>query len=258
MADGASGLYHRALQCRQRQQDVMKKNLTLWAVVPIKPKGQAKSRLASVLPKSARAALFKAMLHDVLESLNACDAIDGILLVTSVRRGRALARRFNAGLFEDDGTVGLNGALDKAANHLKHKNVDRLLLLHGDLPAIRPQEIQFMLAQHRDTPGMTIAPDLAEQGTNAMIVSPPDLLAFSYGINSFQRHWKAARMLGIEPTTVRLPGTGLDIDEPADLQQLLLQEHAPHTRKMLAKINWTGSIEDPTGDGVVVERRADA
>lgn len=236
----------------------MKKNLTLWAVVPIKPKGQAKSRLAGVLPTSACAALFKAMLHDVLASLSACDAIDGVLLVTSARRGRALARKFNAGLFEDDGTVGLNGALDKAARHLQQKNVGRLLLLHGDLPAITPQEIQFMLAQHRDTPGMTIAPDLAEQGTNAMLVSPPDLLAFSYGINSFQRHWQAAQMLGIEPTVVRLPGIGLDIDEPADLRQLLLQEQAPHTKKMLAKINWPGSTENPVGDGAVVERRANA
>jgi 2-phospho-L-lactate/phosphoenolpyruvate guanylyltransferase len=39
-----------------------------------------------------------------------------------------------------------------------------------------------------------------------------------FGDDSFLPHLAAARALGIEPTIVKLPGIGLDIDQPRDLQ----------------------------------------
>jgi 2-phospho-L-lactate guanylyltransferase len=64
---------------------------------------------------------------------------------------------------------------------------------------------------------MTIVPSRDGKGTNALAVSPPDLIPFHFGDSSFEPHCAAARALGIEPRVLRLPGLGLDIDTPDDL-----------------------------------------
>jgi 2-phospho-L-lactate guanylyltransferase len=42
-----------------------------------------------------------------------------------------------------------------------------------------------------------------------------------FGDDSFLPHLASARALGIEPTIVKLPGIGLDIDQPDDALALL-------------------------------------
>jgi 2-phospho-L-lactate guanylyltransferase len=47
----------------------------IWAVVPVKDIRDAKQRLASVLAPHERAALFRAMLHDVLSALSGAEGL---------------------------------------------------------------------------------------------------------------------------------------------------------------------------------------
>jgi 2-phospho-L-lactate guanylyltransferase len=68
---------------------------------------------------------------------------------------------------------------------------------------------------------MTIVPAHDRRGSNCIAVSPPGLIPFSFGNDSFQPHLAAARGRGIEPKIVDLPGIGLDIDTPDDLRQLI-------------------------------------
>ena len=49
----------------------------------------------------------------------------------------------------------------------------------------------------------------------------------------------AARAHGIEPTIVRLPGIGLDIDHPADLRAFVAVKPRMPTRT-LALLEWFG------------------
>ena len=55
-------------------------------------------------------------------------------------------------------------------------------------------------------------------GTNCVLCSPPDVLPFAFGHDSFGPHCDAARARGITPRIVPLPGLGLDIDTPDDLR----------------------------------------
>ena len=60
--------------------------------------------------------------------------------------------------------------------------------------------------------------------------SPPLVMPLRFGDDSFLPHLAAARGLGIEPTIVELPGIGLDIDQPEDVQALLRATPAMQTR----------------------------
>jgi 2-phospho-L-lactate guanylyltransferase len=55
-----------------------------------------------------------------------------------------------------------------------------------------------------------------------------------FGDDSFFPHLAAARSAGIEPTVLKLPGIGLDIDQPDDVQAFLRAEPAMRTRAFRA------------------------
>lgn len=215
----------------------------MWAVIPIKPQGQSKSRLTSVFSGAALTRLFEAMLEDVLTTLRQSAAIEQILLVTSQQRGGRLARAFATELLEDTGAQGLNGAVQAAANHLCRQQVNDMLVLHGDIPLISTATINQICAQHQPSPSLTLAPDLANEGTNGMLASPPDLIPFSYGIGSLQKHIQAAVAKNVQPGIVNLPDIALDIDQPADLEQLAAHSGAAKTKHVLAEISTQSSIE---------------
>ena len=92
-----------------------------------------------------------------------------------------------------------------------------MLTLPGDIPLVTPAEIGRLIAAHRPAPSFTIAPSHDEQGSNAILLSPPDAVPLRFGEDSFFPHLAAAEARGIAPTIVHLPGIAFDIDNPADL-----------------------------------------
>ena len=64
---------------------------------------------------------------------------------------------------------------------------------------------------------MTLVPSHDSNGTNALLLAPPDAIAPCFGPGSFcstcRRPWRAR----IDVHVLHLPGLALDIDEPRDL-----------------------------------------
>ena len=92
-----------------------------------------------------------------------------------------------------------------------------------------------MLAAHGrasdGAPGVTLVPSHDRRGTNCVLCSPPDVLPFAFGHDSFEPHCEAARAQGIAPRIIALPGLGLDIDTPDDLRAFMARPAAgPHPR----------------------------
>lgn len=207
----------------------------MWAIVPVKRLGEAKQRLSARLSAGQRAALGLAMLEDVLAALVRVTAIEGILLVSPDPRAHALGRRFGARILAEAEDHGLNPAVQCAAALLKSEGVAQILVLHGDLPLVTEEEIAQLIAAHRSSPALTIAPDREGCGTNAMICMPPDLIEFHYGPDSVRAHCAAAERAGIVPTLLRAPGLGFDIDEIDDLLALQAQPATTRTHDWLAE-----------------------
>ncbi|HEX3574746.1 MAG TPA: hypothetical protein VHU42_09115, partial [Rhodopila sp.] len=78
-----------------------------------------------------------------------------------------------------------------------------------------------VVAACRPAPSFTIVPAHDELGSNAVLCAPPFAVPLRFGDDSYFPHLAAARTQGIEPTIVRLPGIGMDIDHPADLRSFM-------------------------------------
>jgi 2-phospho-L-lactate guanylyltransferase len=107
-----------------------------------------------------------------------------------------------------------------------------LMTLPGDIPRVAAWEIDAVVSSCRRAPSFTIVPAHDELGSNAVVCAPPFAVPLRFGDDSYFPHLMAARRRGIEPTIVRLPGIGLDIDHPVDLLAFLRAKPRQPTRTL--------------------------
>lgn len=205
----------------------------IWAVLPVKEIGSAKSRLARDYSAGFRRDLARAMLTDVLNALTTATGLAGIVIVSVDRDACALARQCGARVFEDGARGGHTQAVMSAARHLSSEGRAGMLTLPADIPAITAAEISGLLAAHGEAPAFTIVPSHDRRGSNAIVVSRPDAVELAFGDDSFVAHLAAAQRAGIEPTILSMPGIGLDIDHPADLARFMQVPTRTHTSALL-------------------------
>jgi 2-phospho-L-lactate guanylyltransferase len=201
----------------------------IWAAVPVKEFVGAKQRLAPLLTPSQRQALAAAMLEDVLAALGQAP-IAGIMVNTVDPLATELAHRYGARVVTEDARDGHTGAVAAMARILGEEGRTGMLALPGDIPRVTPAEIAAIIEARRPAPSVTIVPAHDERGSNAVLCSPPLVMTLRFGDDSFLPHLAAARALGIEPTILMLPGIGLDIDQPQDLQAFRHTEPPMTTR----------------------------
>lgn len=190
------------------------------AVVPVKNLVNAKQRLSPVLTGKERYCLFRAMLEDVLTSMVSTVALARVVLVTRDDEVVSIAAKFGVETLEESENRGQTEAVNFAITQLSNGGVTSLLAVPADIPLVSPRELEAVVTAHQRAPSITIAPARDELGSNAILCSPPNALPLQFGDNSYYPHVARARQCGIEPSIVRLPGLGLDIDLPQDLIEL--------------------------------------
>jgi 2-phospho-L-lactate guanylyltransferase len=190
--------------------------MALWAIIPVKPLRRGKSRLSKIISAEKRADLNQFLLEHTIRVLNTIDEIDNILVISRDTAALALARDMGARTVQERGRPGLNTALSRAAEVAKSYETCGILVIPADLPRLSAEDIRTILAYRNDPPVVVIAPDRKNQGTNVLLVCPPDLIKFSYGKGSFEKHSQAAREAGARLEVCNLPSLELDLDEPED------------------------------------------
>ncbi|HEX5319493.1 MAG TPA: 2-phospho-L-lactate guanylyltransferase [Stellaceae bacterium] len=206
----------------------------IWAAVPIKDTTEAKQRLAETASPKFRQALALAMAEDVLAALAEVRGVAGIVVVTVDEAAKTLAARYGARIQAEGALDGHTGAVTAAARRLAADGAAGMLTVPGDIPLTSAAEIGQVIAAHRPAPSFTIVPAHDEQGSNAILMSPPDAVPLRFGDNSFFPHLAAAEACGITPTVVRLPGIGFDIDNPVDLAHFSRLGSETRAGKLLA------------------------
>lgn len=194
--------------------------MTLWAIVPVKPLRRSKSRLAGVLSGDERAALSQDMLIRTLEVLAEVPQVERMLVVSRDSRALALAREHGARTVTERGTPQLNTALVRASILARGYGVSSVLVIPADLPLLTSQEVETFIAAAKKPPVVVIAPDRHGTGTNALLMSPPGLIEYDFGPDSFLRHKKRAEGVGARFVVCELPSLELDLDMPEDLEIL--------------------------------------
>jgi len=192
--------------------------MTLWAIVPVKPLRHGKSRLAGTLTEDQRTELNRALLQHTLETLSEVKAVDGVLVISRDPHALTIARSHGARTVQENGQPQLNTALKRATVVAQVYATRGVLVLPADLPLVSKEAILELIKRAAEPPVVVIAPDRHGKGTNALLISPPGLIEYDFGENSFQHHCERAKDAGARLEVVELPSLGLDLDIPEDFE----------------------------------------
>jgi 2-phospho-L-lactate guanylyltransferase len=192
--------------------------MTLWAIVPVKPLRRGKSRLAGALSENERVELNRMLLERTLTTLTDLKEVEQVLVVSRDSSVLAIARDLGARTVQEDGAPTLNTALKRATVVAQVYASRGVLVIPADLPLLSRQDILTLIERATDPPVMVIAPDRHQKGTNALLLSPADIIEYDFGQDSFKRHCERARKAGARLEIVDLPSLGLDLDLPEDLE----------------------------------------
>lgn len=205
--------------------------MSLWAIVPVKPFRQAKTRLAAVLSPADRLELTRRLLINTLDVLAAVPAIYRRLVISRDQEALALARQHQALTMSESGTgfLDLNVALRRATYVARGFGASTVLILPSDLPRLTPVDVEAFVLAAEGSQSVVIAPDRHASGTNALLVRPPGLVAYAFGAGSFAAHCAQAEAAGLTPRVVQAPNLAFDLDLPEDwrLNQEYTSAHIP-------------------------------
>jgi 2-phospho-L-lactate guanylyltransferase len=206
--------------------------IDVWAAVPVKAFSSAKQRTTSLLTSAQRQLLAATMLEDVLAALAGATRLAGILVNTIDPVAASLAERYGARVVTEGALDGHTGAVNGMARVLAAEGKGALLTMPGDIPRVTSAEIDAVVSSCQAAPSFTIVPAHDELGSNAVLCAPPFCVPLRFGDNSYFPHLIAARAQRLEPTIVRLPGIGLDIDHPVDLRAFMAARPRKPTRTL--------------------------
>lgn len=201
-------------------------------LIPVKNLEDAKERLSSVLSRAQRRALAEAMLQDVLEAAASVNHPTRIAVVTSDPLATALARQYGFGIIADPENLGESDAITHATEHCIASGEDSTLVIPGDIPLVQAEDIEQVLAA-APAQGSVLVPGWDGRGTNAVLRRPAGLFPLRFGNDSFLPHLRAAQATGQGCIVLRLPRIGLDVDNPADMAQLLAAAGNTRARRLL-------------------------
>ena len=194
------------------------------ALVPVKSLNEAKSRLATHLTQPQRAELMLNMLHHVIYTLQASNALDCISVVSLDKRVLDRAQAWGAHVRIEE-EIGHNPALTAAAMQELAEGSTALLTISADLPLLHISDIHGIIEQSKQHT-VILAPSHDYTGTNALLVHPPLALPYSFGPGSLQRYLSESCKRQLSSSLYTSVGLGLDIDTIEDLTTF--RHYQPH------------------------------
>lgn len=179
------------------------------AVVPVKGRDGAKTRLAPLLQPEERTRLVLDMLERVLEACAGAESITGTLLVTP-DLGFAPS---GVELLQDEGT----GHADAVALALRDARArDGALVVMADCPLVRPESLDALAAAAAP---LALAPS-RDGGVNALALRAVNGFVPPFGV-PVEETLGAARSAGLETIVLDDPLLALDVDRPEDYEVML-------------------------------------
>jgi 2-phospho-L-lactate guanylyltransferase len=185
----------------------------MFIIIPAKPLARAKTRLATVLSPQERLDLSR---HLFQRTLAIARQVGEVVVISRDSHVRRLAKQAGAWALVEAGT-GLNEALRQAADWTLLRQAAGILILPGDLPRLSSEALREMINLGQKAPAVVIAPCRREEGTNALLLRPPDFIEVAFGPGSFKEHQRLAQVRGLNPLIYRSPSLALDLDWPEDL-----------------------------------------
>jgi 2-phospho-L-lactate guanylyltransferase len=207
-----------------------------WLVLVARAGVGAKSRLAADLTLPQRQKLVLAMLADVIEVCAKAEP-EGILAVVDTAAARSIAERGGAIALDDPGGDDMNAAVRLGIQAACARGATTALVLPADIPLITQFDFDVLLeAAGTARRAVVIGASHDGQGTNALLLRPPDVIAPTFGPPSLDRHMQAGLAAGARTVVSADLGLAHDIDTPDDLAALRPRSPGPHTAAALKNL----------------------
>jgi len=223
------------------------------ALIPAKGFTNAKHRLAPLLGVVERELLAEAMLRDVLGQVVLSRGLDGVYVVTGDSKVSEIASFLGVHVIREDNERGETQAVVFALSRMRQAGIDTALVIPGDIPLVRSGDIELLLEQifHHDTnlPFALLTPSHDRMGTNALLLSPPDVIKLGFGYDSFTYHLAQMEAAGLPPRILENEMIALDIDEPEDLERFLAAARGGKTYETALKMGIIRALENAGRSG---------
>ena len=187
----------------------------LWLIVPVKPFGEGKSRLAAVLSTDLRAEFSQRWMTHVLTVAATWGNFAGMAVVSRDARVLAVASELGALPIVEVGDD-LNEAITQACKVVCAAGAEGVLMLPSDLPLLTHEDLDELYDLSLEGDGVIIAPS-HDGGTNALLLRPPQAIPYAFGEGSFARHAMLAASATLPCYVYNSSTLALDIDHPEDL-----------------------------------------
>ena len=196
----------------------MKKTLI---AVPMKDPSASKTRLSGTLSDDERERLACLMYQRTLSFLAPIGARTGagLAVVTQSPIAAKLADAAGFAVIHEPSDSFLSNAASIASSWAIESGYQRLCIIHADLAAPLQEDIFELLNCEAD---VAICPSL-DQGTNVLLVSPPDAINFCYGRDSALRHMEEAEKRKLKVLWMSLDSLSFDIDTSECLSRAVNQ-----------------------------------
>ena len=201
-------------------------------LIPVKNLSNAKQRLGEALDQEHRSRLAEAMLRDVLTAAaGVADRLD-IYLVTGDTQARRLAAELGLGVIEDTRSESETAAIEMATAWCEEHGYATTVVLPGDVPLTTSAELHRVLDSAPEE-GAVLVPAYDRRGSNCIMRRPASIIPLRFGNDSFLPHCQAMKKTSKPLVILELPGIGLDIDNPHELELLVRRAGDSHSQRLL-------------------------
>lgn len=191
-----------------------------WAIIPVKSLQNGKSRLSTYLSLNERKNLNNSLLVNTIKVLSANKNIDLLIVVSQDLETLDIARIMGVNYVFESGSPDLNNALNQAILEAKKYNIDKVIIIPADIPLVTNKEVDEIINLSGEPPEIVIVPDRRKEGTNVLLINPPDCIKLSYGENSFSKHIGLAKDNKTGCKIYESNCLGLDLDIEDDFNML--------------------------------------
>ncbi len=145
---------------------------------------------------------------------------------------RVLAAEFGFLAIDDPRNESETAAIEMATGWCEQHGYDTTIVVPGDIPLITSAELHRVL-DAAPAEGAVFVPAYDRRGSNCILRRPASIIPLRFGNDSFLPHCEAMRKTGKELVILEMPGIGLDIDNPHELDLLLQRDGNTNAQRLL-------------------------
>lgn len=209
------------------------------ALLPVKTFQQSKERLTGYLSPEEREKLARIMFEDVwatlVETCAGRKGLDRLLVVTAEPYVLARCHKMQIPCLEEKKQISHADSVKQATEWAISLGATSLLSVPIDTPAITAGDVNA-LTRLADCFPVVVVPSADGTGTNALLRTPPNVIAPHFGPGSCPAHVAEAHERRLSVLVYGVSGFAADIDTPEDLQRFAQLDSTCRTRRFARRL----------------------